>query len=100
MRIGTYLSSSFPIENGLKQEDALSPLLFNFYLECAIREVQETNLGLDMNDIHYRLAYVVDTIYFRKGEGSEEEKDRVGFLLQCLCNTSAILSDAHSYLVV
>ena len=32
-----------------KQEDALSPLLFNFALECAIRKVQETNLGLDMD---------------------------------------------------
>ena len=33
VRIGNYLSSSFPIENGLKQGDALSPLLFNFALE-------------------------------------------------------------------
>ena len=40
-RIGNYLSYSFPIENGLKH---LSPLLFNFALEYAIWEVQETNL--------------------------------------------------------
>ena len=49
VRIRNYLSSSFPIENGLKQGDTLSPLLFNFDLEYVTRKVQETNLGLDMN---------------------------------------------------
>jgi hypothetical protein len=33
----------FPIQNGLKQEDALSPFLFNFTLEYAIRKVQLHN---------------------------------------------------------
>jgi hypothetical protein len=30
VRIGKHLSESFPTQNGLKQGDALSPLLFNF----------------------------------------------------------------------
>jgi Reverse transcriptase (RNA-dependent DNA polymerase). len=38
-RIGNYLSSSFSIENGWKQGDALSPLLFNFALEYAVRKI-------------------------------------------------------------
>jgi hypothetical protein len=37
VRIGKHLSDNFPIQNGLKQGDALSPLLFNFALEYAIR---------------------------------------------------------------
>ena len=40
VRVGKNLSGMFPIRNGLKQGDALSPLLFNFALEYAIRRVQ------------------------------------------------------------
>jgi hypothetical protein len=36
VRIGKHLSDSFPIQNGLEQGDALSPLLFNFALEYTI----------------------------------------------------------------
>jgi len=36
---GKNLSDMFPIRNGWKQGDALSPLLFNFALEYAIRKV-------------------------------------------------------------
>jgi hypothetical protein len=38
-RISRLLSDTFPIRNGLKQGNALSPLLFNFALEYAIRKV-------------------------------------------------------------
>jgi hypothetical protein len=37
--IGKHLSDHFPIQSSLKQGDPLSPLLFNFSLEYAIRKV-------------------------------------------------------------
>jgi hypothetical protein len=40
--MGKYLSDNFSSQNGLKQPDALSPLLFNFGLEYAIRKIQKT----------------------------------------------------------
>jgi hypothetical protein len=39
--IGKLLSNKFPIQNRLKQADALLPLLFNFALEYVIRKVLE-----------------------------------------------------------
>jgi hypothetical protein len=48
-RIGKRLLDTFPIQNGLKQGDALSPLLFNFVLEYVIRSVQGKQVGLEWN---------------------------------------------------
>jgi hypothetical protein len=51
------LSDTLPIRNGLKQGDALSPLLFNFDLEYPIRRVQVNQDGLNLMVKHQLLVY-------------------------------------------
>jgi hypothetical protein len=50
----------FPIRNGLTQGDALSPLLFKFALEYAIRKVQEKQVRLKLIGTHQLLFYTDD----------------------------------------
>jgi hypothetical protein len=48
-RVGNHLSDVFSVKNGLKQGDALSPLLFNFALEYAIKRVQVNQDSLKLS---------------------------------------------------
>jgi hypothetical protein len=57
VRIFKHLSDSFLIQNGLKQEAAVSPLLFNFASDYATSKVQKDKVGLKLKGTYQLLAY-------------------------------------------
>ena len=60
VKIGKHLSDVFAIKNGLKQGDALSPLLFNFALGYVIRRGQVNQDGLKLSGTHQFFVYADD----------------------------------------
>jgi hypothetical protein len=54
------LCDKFPIQNGLKQGDVLSPLLLKFALGYAIMKVLDNQVGLELNGTHKLLVYEDD----------------------------------------
>jgi hypothetical protein len=68
------LSDTFPVQNGLKQGDALSPLLCNFVSQYATRQVQENQIDLGLNGTHQLLIYAYDINLLRDGKNTIKEK--------------------------
>jgi hypothetical protein len=74
-----HFSDSFPIQNGLKQGDVLSPLLFKFALKYAIRKVWENQVGLKLNGTHQLSAYSDDMNLL--GDNIETIKRNIGTVI-------------------
>jgi hypothetical protein len=60
VRISKNLSYNSPIQNDVKEGDALSPLLFNFASEYAIRKVKEKRIWLKLKRTCQLLIYADD----------------------------------------
>jgi len=62
IRGGKHLSDIFPVKIGLKQGDAISPLLFKFTLGYAIMSFQVNQEGMILNGTRQLLVYADDVI--------------------------------------
>jgi hypothetical protein len=74
--VGKHLSDWLRIKNGEKQGDALSPLLFNFTLEYAIRRGQVNRDGLKLNGKHQILVYDDDVNILGGSVHTKKKKHR------------------------
>jgi hypothetical protein len=91
--------SRFPIKNGLKQGDALSPLLFNFALEYGIRSVQVNQDGLKLHSTHQLLVYA-DDVNILGGSIHTIKKNTESFVIGSMEIGPEVNADKTKYMVM
>ena len=97
--VGKNLSDMFLIKNGLIRRDALSPWLFNFALEYAIKRVQINRDGLKLNDTHQLFVYADDVNIL--GGSVQTVKKNAGALVVASKETGLeVNSDKTKYMIM
>ena len=99
VRVDKYISDKFPIKNGLKRGDVLSPLFFNFALEYTIRKVEVNQDGLKLNCKHQLLFYA-DDVNIWGGSVHTVKKKTEALVMDSKENGLEINADKYRYLVM
>ena len=73
-------SDTFPVKNGLKQGDALTPILINFASAYAIRGVKTNEEGLKLNGTH-QLPVYADEVNVLRGSMRTVKKNTEALLV-------------------
>ena len=69
MRINNKLTNWFDCKSGVKQGDNVSPTLFSIFINDLVKEVNDLNLGFDINGSQISLIiYADDIVMFAKSE--------------------------------
>ena len=100
IRAGKNLSDMFPVRNGVKQGDALSPLLFNFTLEYAIRKVQINQDGLKLIGTHQLLFNADDVSSILGGSVHTIKENAEAFILASKEIGLEVNADKTKYMVM
>jgi len=89
----------FPIRNGLKRGDALSPLLFNFALEYAIRRVHVNQYGLKLNGTH-QLLFDADDVNILGGSVHTLKENAEALIVASKEIVPGVNADKTKYMVM
>ena len=97
--VGKHLSDVFPVKNGLKQGDGLSPLLFNFALKYAIRRLQVNQNGLKLNGTR-QLLFNADDVHILGGSIHTIKKNTEALVVVNQESGLEVNADKTKYMVV
>jgi sorting nexin-29 len=80
VKFNSVMSEDFPVETGLRQGDALSPILFNIAMESMVKKVQEDSIGLKIGEQNVVMAAYADNIIIM-GETEDQVRNTANKLI-------------------